>query len=470
MENFTKVSATVVSRSGVDCSRNKDNFYLDGRSMFSHEAGTIQVSIERGDKSHIFAVCEGMVEEESSISVIKELNKFYSDLKSDNTYFEYKTSQLAENIQLTNNLIYSKYLNKGTDDNKETSFAGLVLSNDKLEVLNIGSSSVYLLREGKLKCITPHGRRVERLVKLGIITEEQVKGPSKQIDENSTVHIYEPMELREGDIFLVCNGGLTAALEEDRIGALLGLGYDASYTSNMLIKAAVEKGVEGNITALVVKVEQVNSGQYNDSPADIESRKPMRRNTNSELGNKSKENIMTYIAAAITCVIIAGLIFAAYIIVWDSKDEVLTVSSEATTQQEASAVQDTEKTAAAEEQSAEQEKEQEQANEQNDVQNEEQNQENNAGEQQQTDKPAVNTDSQTESDSAVSNGEQPVEQEGSKAGKVTKYEVQSGDSLEKISKKFYNDTTKYKTIMDYNNIKDPNSITVGQVLSIPMDN
>ncbi|MBC8089474.1 MAG: LysM peptidoglycan-binding domain-containing protein [Phycisphaerae bacterium] len=49
------------------------------------------------------------------------------------------------------------------------------------------------------------------------------------------------------------------------------------------------------------------------------------------------------------------------------------------------------------------------------------------------------------------------------------YTVVAGDSLSKISKHFYGDAAKWKTIWDANKsqIKNPDLIQIGQVLSIP---
>jgi nucleoid-associated protein YgaU len=47
------------------------------------------------------------------------------------------------------------------------------------------------------------------------------------------------------------------------------------------------------------------------------------------------------------------------------------------------------------------------------------------------------------------------------------YTVQPGDSLSKISKKFYGDASKYMTIAQANNLADPDKIKVGQELLIP---
>ena len=47
------------------------------------------------------------------------------------------------------------------------------------------------------------------------------------------------------------------------------------------------------------------------------------------------------------------------------------------------------------------------------------------------------------------------------------YTVQPGDNLSKISKHFYGDPNKYKSILDANKLADPDKIKAGQQLIIP---
>jgi LysM repeat protein len=51
--------------------------------------------------------------------------------------------------------------------------------------------------------------------------------------------------------------------------------------------------------------------------------------------------------------------------------------------------------------------------------------------------------------------------------KMKKYKVKKGDTLRRIAILFYNDPNKYIIIAEENDIKNPNNIKVGQVLTIP---
>jgi LysM repeat protein len=47
------------------------------------------------------------------------------------------------------------------------------------------------------------------------------------------------------------------------------------------------------------------------------------------------------------------------------------------------------------------------------------------------------------------------------------YTVQSGDTLSAISRKFYGDASLYQKLADYNGIKNPNLIYVGNIIKLP---
>ena len=47
------------------------------------------------------------------------------------------------------------------------------------------------------------------------------------------------------------------------------------------------------------------------------------------------------------------------------------------------------------------------------------------------------------------------------------YLVQSRDTLRKIAKRYYDDEELYSKLADYNGLRNPNQIVVGQSLKIP---
>jgi nucleoid-associated protein YgaU len=68
-------------------------------------------------------------------------------------------------------------------------------------------------------------------------------------------------------------------------------------------------------------------------------------------------------------------------------------------------------------------------------------------------------------------GSEETGRRASVAGNFQQYTVQKGDTLQKISQKFYGTTKKWPKIFDANSeaLKGPNKIYPGQVLNIPVE-
>ena len=72
---------------------------------------------------------------------------------------------------------------------------------------------------------------------------------------------------------------------------------------------------------------------------------------------------------------------------------------------------------------------------------------------------------------AALKGSVTPEIENAQTGGFERYTVASGDTLQKISKKFYGTTKKWKKIYEANKdtLKSPNSIFPGKALNIPSE-
>ncbi len=84
---------------------------------------------------------------------------------------------------------------------------------------------------------------------------------------------------------------------------------------------------------------------------------------------------------------------------------------------------------------------------------------------------AVTTEESSESPAAESQ-EKPAGRIQAVGENIAKYKVVNGDTLEKISKKFYGTTKKWVKIYEVNKdrLKAPDKIYPGQILDIPVEN
>jgi serine/threonine protein phosphatase PrpC len=138
--------------------------------------------------------------------------------------------------------------------------AAAVAGDRYLQLVHVGDSRAYLLRDGTLDQLTTDHTVVGELVRRGRLTAEQAAvHPERSIltravglDPRVLVDTPDPLELHLGDQVLLCSDGLTEAVSDSRIAELLGAGGDACLA---LIDAANTAGGPDNITVVLVRVE-----------------------------------------------------------------------------------------------------------------------------------------------------------------------------------------------------------------------
>jgi protein phosphatase len=132
---------------------------------------------------------------------------------------------------------------------------------NRLDFAHVGDSRLYLMRAGELTQLTEDHSLVNELFKMGKICAADMRGHSLRNIISRAIGTHprvEPdlgaMEVRAGDIFLLCSDGLTTMLEAEEIGALATAGPDTATAAGRLVDRANEAGGRDNITALLVAV------------------------------------------------------------------------------------------------------------------------------------------------------------------------------------------------------------------------
>ena len=133
----------------------------------------------------------------------------------------------------------------------------------KVFLCHAGDSRAYLYRDGRLAQLTHDHSYVQELVDCGTITVEEAEHhPQKNIITKALGVDYRldpeftTAPLQKGDILLLCSDGLTNAVPREQLEQLLRTGgfYDLP---DLLIRTANENGGPDNITALLLRVEEV---------------------------------------------------------------------------------------------------------------------------------------------------------------------------------------------------------------------
>ncbi|RCX12530.1 serine/threonine protein phosphatase PrpC [Anaerobacterium chartisolvens] len=431
MGKLTKISTTVVSHAGMESSENTNNFYVDGRYMYEHETDNVQVTLEKSGEEFIFAVSDGMDRtspgKNTHVSMAVELKRLDRQLKGTGGDIESKLVQIKEKFDEIDNLIYSMDIGSNTGKQREMSGAAVFISEGRIASLSRGRTRIFSLRNGSLKSVSGEENKAEKLLKMGILTNEQLKELSSNIsshagDRRKGAGKAKIEDIEEGDLYLICTRSVYDAVDDEKLHEILSLRRDTGYIANMLLKEAIKHDASSSMTVMIIRLEEPEGfSRESFVPAAGQAKKGFEHKA-----AKKRENVLTYIASGLVCIIIIG------VLVWlfygqlfgggedRTADNMNSSSSSVSTADlpDGDLPDDGEKM------------------------------------------PPEDGGDDPQGSLPTGGGDDAVPED-------IQHVVVSGDTLQGISQKYYKDTQKYTIIMEANGIKDPNQLHIGDVLIIP---
>lgn len=447
MENTIKISFSAVTHTGAAFTVNEDRIFANGRFLSPSSADYAQISLEVSDDKCFFALSENMEDEESGISLTSDLKKFHQKALTSSKDIQVKLDELVQCIEQSANLLHSVSLGENDLQERKPAFAGILIDDGHIAAVNLGNCRIYKLEGDTFKLLVNDYKRAERLLKMGIISNEQAELLSGQqrasMDEGrSTVKKSDINSVKEGTVYLICSNALAEAVNEDSIYDILGSNAGPDEAADKLVTEALVSEPESGVTALVIRIESADemqtpvpgprAVQYRSSASKV----PSRQMKVAASKRRSPVDVSKIISIVVLVVLATAVIFGGYrLIKMIRNPQTQGVSGEQETTQEDS-------TGTAESST-------------NDIVDEGTSDDVTTGEDEETGE----TDEQDGQDSA---GTQPNPElvDGY-------YTVKSGDMLMVIAKKFYGDESKYTLIMKANNLTNANVIYPGQKLKIP---
>ena len=124
-----------------------------------------------------------------------------------------------------------------------------------------GDSRIYLLRAGRLEQLTRDHSRVQELIDQGALSREDARGHRRANVITRAVGVTDHLALDmlqgpilPGDVFLLCSDGLTGALDDQEIAALLS-DPDLADAAEALIRHTLDQGARDNVTVVLVRAD-----------------------------------------------------------------------------------------------------------------------------------------------------------------------------------------------------------------------
>jgi protein phosphatase len=134
-------------------------------------------------------------------------------------------------------------------------------SEDRLAIVNVGDSRLYLLRQGELEQLTTDHSLVQELVDDGQLSEaEATVHPQRHVltralgvDSEVNVDVLQ-LQPRKGDRLLLCSDGLPREVSDAQVASILRRFAKPKDAAQELVSAAMERGGNDNITVVVLDV------------------------------------------------------------------------------------------------------------------------------------------------------------------------------------------------------------------------
>lgn len=250
------LATTAFGLSDIGCQRSVNQDTLGNRlGQFTAQTGPLGL---------LYAIADGMGghargEVASAIAIHELFARYYT---SDAAQGAQQT--LARAMVETNAAVYQAGRDAG-GGTMGTTLTTVLLRDNILYVGNIGDSRTYLIRGGKIKQLTHDHSLIGEQVRSGVLTEAQARTSAIRNVITRAVGYRETVEadtfaftVQVGDILLLCSDGLHGLVENDELAQLLSSKSLAAATTE-LVALARERGGPDNITALVVRIDQIGA-------------------------------------------------------------------------------------------------------------------------------------------------------------------------------------------------------------------
>ena len=169
------------------------------------------------------------------------------------------TDSLVAAVHAANRAVYDQATGRPELAGMGTTMTAMLTTGSAVQIVHVGDSRAYMLRDGRLRRLTQDHTVVDRLAREGKITAQEVgQHPQRSVLERALgvgaeVHVdVHAIDVHPGDRLLLCTDGLTSMLPDAAIQAILEQETDPKRASERLIAEALAAGGKDNVTAVVV--------------------------------------------------------------------------------------------------------------------------------------------------------------------------------------------------------------------------
>ncbi|HWW61547.1 MAG TPA: Stp1/IreP family PP2C-type Ser/Thr phosphatase [Thermoanaerobaculia bacterium] len=126
---------------------------------------------------------------------------------------------------------------------------------------HVGDSRIYRIRGEEIKQLTEDHSLVASMVREGLLTSKEAENHPRRnvlqrsmgVSEDVEIDVSEPIELQEGDTFILCSDGLHGVVKEEELLEIAKTPIEEA--AEEFIKRALARGAPDNVTVIVARIE-----------------------------------------------------------------------------------------------------------------------------------------------------------------------------------------------------------------------
>jgi protein phosphatase len=162
---------------------------------------------------------------------------------------------------------------------------------NRMYIGHVGDSRCYRVRDGAIQLLTrDHSLINDYLLAMPDLTEEQRSELPKNVItralgmQDQVVVDIQHDDPRPGDVYCLCSDGLSGMVQDEEILRIVSSASDVVEACRTLIARANEHGGEDNITAVLIKIEELPDAQRDPVPSTERARVASPGGDDEDLG------------------------------------------------------------------------------------------------------------------------------------------------------------------------------------------
>jgi serine/threonine protein phosphatase PrpC len=248
---------------GLIREHNEDNFLVaDVTAGLRSNDGKEPLHVKLGDKGTLLLVCDGMGGAAAGeVASQMAVDSIYEALEASEPQTRDAFARLVRRaVELANERIFIQSRDNQSERGMGTTCTVAALVDSTLVVGQIGDSRCYILRDGKLAQVTKDQSLAWQLIEAGAMTPEEAKAfehaniilQALGVQERVEV-VLSQVDLRKGDVALLCSDGLHGPVSDDELLAVLVMETDLEKAAQALIQKALDRDGPDNITVVLAR-------------------------------------------------------------------------------------------------------------------------------------------------------------------------------------------------------------------------